>query len=97
MLTGQRVTCINDVFPDWIIPFYDELPRKGNTYTIRSIGVGINHQGEEGEICVYLNEIKNGLMPNPPHPEFGFNAERFRPIDELSEKKEAFDVSIIYH
>lgn len=97
MMTGQKVTCIDDSFPDWITLFYDELPVKGKTYTIRSIGVGINHQGEEGEICVYLNEIKNGPMPNPPHPEFGFNAERFRPIDEVSEEMENSNMNVFHH
>lgn len=97
MMTGQKVTCINDSFTDWIKVLYDELPVKGVTYTIRSIGVGVNHYGEPGEICVYLNELKNPLMGRSPHPEFGFNADRFRPIDEVSEEMKASNLNVIHY
>ena len=57
---------------------YDELPQEGSTYTIRDIVPGIGLTGDEGEIAVYLCEIKGPL--NAHGIERGFRADRFAPL-----------------
>ena len=76
-LPGQKVVCVNDVFPDAIKKFYWKLPVRGVTYTIRDLVPGIDPVGEAGEMCVYLVELINPCSDMPPYPERGFKAERF--------------------
>jgi hypothetical protein len=83
MIVGQKVVCVDDKFPLEVNKFYVALPKAGKTYTIRSVTVGVNWKGEPGEVCVHLREIINPKSSTPPYPERGFNAERFRPLDEL--------------
>ena len=40
MVKGQKVVCINDTFPAFIKAIYQQLPVKGNTYTIREVFLG---------------------------------------------------------
>jgi hypothetical protein len=40
-------------------------------------------EGTLGEVSVYLVGLRNPLSNVPPFPERGFNAERFRPLDEV--------------
>lgn len=88
MVVGQRVVCVDDKFPDGIGQIYDELPVEGEVYRIRDVVLGINYKGEPGEVCLYLEELNNPLSKTPPHPERGFNAERFRPLEEDEEEME---------
>lgn len=85
-LPGQKVVCIDDVFPDEIKKFYWKLPVKGVTYTIRDLIPGIDIKGELGEMCVYLVELINPCSDTPPYPERGFKAERFAPLKEDNEE-----------
>ncbi|HEY1583573.1 MAG TPA: hypothetical protein VGF73_10795 [Chthoniobacterales bacterium] len=73
-------------FPLGIEKFYDELPREGSTYTIRDIVPGVGLTGDEGEIAVYLIEIKSPLNAN--EIERGFRADRFAPLQTSEETKE---------
>jgi hypothetical protein len=77
---GQKVVCVNGQFPLGIEKFYAEVPKEGNTYTIRDIVPGISFRLEEGEVAVYLIEITGPL--NVHDIERGFNAERFAPLDQ---------------
>ena len=84
-LPGQKVVCVDDVFPDAIKRFYWKLPIKGVTYTVRDLIPGIDPRGEPGEMCVYLVELINPCSDKPPYPERGFRAERFRPLETEDE------------
>ena len=90
-LPGEKVVCVNDVFPEGIKKFYWKLPVKGVTYTIRDLVPGIDASGEGGEMCVYLIELINPCSDKPPYPERGFRAERFRPLETDTETNQNTD------
>ena len=79
---GQKVVCVDDVFPPECAQFYISFPSKGKTYTVRGIAPAIGLM-REPEIAVYLEEIRNPCSSKPPHRERGFKPERFAPLDEL--------------
>ena len=79
---GQKVVCIDDVFPPSVAEFYSAFPVKGTTYTIRGIAPAMNLSREE-DIAVYLVEIFNPCSNKPPNRERGFIPERFAPLQEL--------------
>ena len=83
---GTKVVCIDDHFPPWAKQMYAALPKAGNTYTIRGSTVGVGYgpgfsDRQEGEIAVYLREIVNPKSGKAPFREWGFKAERFKPLD----------------
>lgn len=87
---GQKVICCNADIPAPVLKYVKPLT-KDFVYTVRDVVPGINFGGGEGEISIYLAEITNRM--NPHNIEFGYNAERFAPmeldeIDELIETKE---------
>ena len=89
MITGQKVVCINDHFPLEVIPFYVRLPVKGTVYTVRDVMLGVTLAGEEGQIAITLEEIRNPVVPQQSGGaiERGFLAERFAPLqDDLVEE-----------
>ena len=51
------------------------------------MSVGISLRGEEGEVCVLLVGLHNPRSSKAPFPERGFKAERFRPLEELTEEE----------
>ena len=85
-LPNQKVVCVNGRFPIGIVKFYSELPKEGVTYTIRDIVPGVGLTGDEGEVAVYLCEIKAPL--NAHGIERGFRAERFAPLRTVEERAE---------
>lgn len=90
MTIGQKVVCIDGNFDPCIAKFYTALPIEGQVYVIRNVVMGISAKdpkGENGcEVCFYLVGLHNPRSSKPPHPERGFNAERFRPLDEMKER-----------
>lgn len=97
-LTGQSVICINDSFAAWALVLYDNLPKKNVRYTIRTVSMGRSDAQDTGidsmVESVTLVEIKNG--PDPHYKggvqELQFNANRFRPIEELKDVKQKKEV-----
>jgi hypothetical protein len=85
---GSKVVCVDDRFPTELLLYYNALPLKDRTYIVRGMGVGISHNGEPGEIVVYLEGIKNPNSSTPPHPERGFAQWRFREIEPPAEEHE---------
>ena len=88
MTSGSKVVCVDDRFHPDILSFYNALPIKDRIYVVRDIGIGIGINGEAGEIVeivVYLDGLNNPVSTTPPHPERGFNAERFREIEPPAE------------
>ena len=82
MMAGQKVVCIDDKFPLGIEAFYVALPKAGVTYVVRDVSLGVNFQGEEGEVAVTLIGLHNPKSTAPPFPERAFKAERFRPLED---------------
>ncbi len=91
MVVGQKVICVDDKFPEWLLKFYTALPKKDVTYVIREVKVGVNHQNDPGEVCVYLVGVNNPKSIVPPFPERGFNSERFRPLEEVQNENQQPD------
>jgi hypothetical protein len=87
MTTGSKVVCIDGKFSEEIKRFYVALPVEGVVYVIRNMQVGISPRGEEGEVCVYLVGLHNPRSSKAPFRERGFNAERFRPLEEIQGRK----------
>ena len=85
-LPNQKVVCVDGKFPLGIEKLYSELPKEGNTYTIRDIVPGVGLTGEEGEVAVYLIEITGPL--NAHGIERGFRADRFAPLSTIEEEAE---------
>ena len=95
MIVGQKVVCVDGKFPLGIEQFYVALPKEGETYTVRSVCVGVNWKGEAGEVAIHLVELINPRSDKPPYPERGFNAERFRPLEEMTETEEQHDADLV--
>jgi hypothetical protein len=87
MVKGQKVVCINDTFQPIIQAIYNQLPVKGDVYTIREVFLGrekIVRGGDSATVGLLLEELKN--PPDPFHQgkqELGFSSERFAPLEEL--------------
>ncbi len=97
---GQKVVCIDDQFTREVHLVYTQLPKKDTTYTVRAVYIGrgkmlnaghlkglSNKPGDsDGEIGILVEELKNPAdMFNLHGQELGFNAERFRSVEEISE------------
>jgi hypothetical protein len=62
---------------------YSAWIKKGTIYVVRGVFLGVDYQSANpGEVGVYLLGLHNPLSSTPPYPERGFNATRFRPIEE---------------
>lgn len=88
MRTGSKVICVDDRFKPELMLYYNCLPIKDRVYVVREMGVGLSATGEEGEIVVYLEGMKNPRSTKPPHPERGFAEWRFREIEPPAEESE---------
>lgn len=90
MIKGQKVVCVNDVFSSAVRALYQQLPVKGDTYTIREVFLGrekIVKGGDSATVGLLLEELKN--PPDPFHQglqELGFSSERFAPLEELPDE-----------
>src|SRR5687768_7246758 len=98
MVKGQKVVCINDTFPPYVLALYKQLPKKGDTYTVREVFLGrekVVKGGESATVGLLLEELKN--PPDPFHQgqqELGFSSERFAPIDELPDEEAEAETAI---
>jgi hypothetical protein len=87
MTTGQKVVCVDGSFPTWVFRLYQQLPKEGDTYTIRGVSIRREdiHSSDSATTGILLKEIFN-----PPDPtsrsgdELAFKPERFRPLEEES-------------
>ena len=91
MQKGQKVVCVNDTFSEFVRHLYEQLPVKGEIYTIREMFLGrekIVKGGESATVGLLLEELHN--PPDPFHQgkqELGFSSERFAPLNELPDEK----------
>jgi len=80
-LPGQKVVCLNDEFTAPVLSRFACVPIKGETYTVRDVVPGCDLGGNHGEVAVYLVGLVN--PQNLKGVEYGFNAERFAPLEAL--------------
>ena len=86
-ITGQKVVCIDDAFDATAKKLYTALPVAGKVYVVRGMAPGISTNCRDNELAVYLIGLQNPCSGVPPFREFGFKAERFRPLEELTEEE----------
>jgi hypothetical protein len=91
MERGQRVVCIDDKFPKWVVEFYEQLPVKGETYTIREVCLRREtlKGSDAATVALLLEELQN--PEDPTHvekEELAFRSERFAPLEEVTEYAE---------
>ena len=94
-MPGQKVACVDDRFPLGIEKLYSALPRKDEIYTVRDLLPGVSLSNTEGETAIYLVELVNPA--NSHGIEYGFNAERFAPLetdDETAEERVSEQVGV---
>lgn len=113
MQVGKKVVCVNGGFPSEVLATYEQIPTRGTVYTVREVTLGreklavfkdgklvINGSSDRGNtVRLLLEEIHNPQDPLHPAAELGFNAERFREVDQSeaaetqAEAMAAFDPS----
>ena len=90
MIKGQKVVCVNDTFSAAVRALYQQLPVKGDTYTIREVFLGrekIVKGGDSATVGLLLEELKNPSDPfHQGQQELGFSSERFAPLNELPDE-----------
>lgn len=94
---NQRIVCVDDKFPAWVYRIYQQLPVKGQIYTVRSLSpLGQSIDLESGhfqpDLVLYVHELHNPDDPNnTAHSiELGFRIERFAPLETIEEDVEEF-------
>ena len=91
MIKGQHVVCVDDRFPKWVVEFFNQLPIKGCTYTIRDVCLRRETMrgSDSATIALLLEELRN--PPDPTHKggeELAFKSERFAPLEEIEVEEE---------
>ncbi len=95
MKPGDRVVCINDKWEPWVFDTYNQLPEKGEVYTIRAVRPGRpNLDGGAAVLTLLLEELHNDEdFTHIGGDELGFRANRFAPVThekiEASKSEEA--------
>jgi hypothetical protein len=88
MQVGKKVVCVNDAFSPDIKAIYKQLPKKDETYTVREVSLGrekIFNKDNSVTVRILLQELRNSVDPfHADKQELGFNAERFREVEEVS-------------
>lgn len=91
-LTGQKIVLVDDRWPKWVPAVYKQLPIKDQVYTVRKVCSRREDPLDKGSasytIAVLLQEVHNPDDPTykgTPSLELGFRAERFRPLEELTD------------
>jgi len=89
MNVGEKVVCINDTWDAWVFDTYDQLPEKGEIYTIRAVRAGRpNLDGGAAVLTLLLEELVNDIdYSHVGGDELGFRAHRFAPLQSQRAKK----------
>ena len=100
MTKGQRVVCVDDRFPKWVVEFFNQLPIKGCTYTIRDVCLRREtlRGSDSGTIALLLEELRNPADPtHKGREELAFKSERFAPLEEVEiEEHEEMEVAALH-
>lgn len=82
---NDKVVCVNDQFDPWVKRLYRALPVQGMVYVVRDVLLGVRHspRGRSGATRLLLVGLVNDWAGKTPTTERGFDAERFRKLDQL--------------
>lgn len=83
---NQKVVCIDDKFPQWILPLYTALPKEGVVYVIRDVRLGVRPDCRTGDISLLLVGLVNPRSDSRSAHERGFSQERFRHLEEMQSR-----------
>ena len=86
MKRGDHVVCVSANFSLDIKKFYAALPTEGTSYVIREVIDGGDLNGDPA-VAVYLVGLENPRSNRAPFYERGFHEWRFRPLDEMQNRK----------
>lgn len=89
MQKGDKVVCINDTWEPWVFDTYNQLPKKGEIYTIRALRPGRpNLDGGAAVLTLLLEELQNDAdFSHVGGDELGFKASRFAPLESQRGRK----------
>lgn len=78
MKPGDKVVCVDDVFPEWVKNIYTALPHAGVQYVVRANVGGVTHEGgrKPSEVILLVGMINP--ISEASGQEFGFQPKRFR-------------------
>lgn len=91
MQKGDKVVCINDKWEPWVFDTYNQLPKKGDIYTIRAVRAGRpNLDGGAAVLTLLLEELQNDVdFTHVGGDELGFRASRFAPLESQKARQSA--------
>ncbi len=97
MNKGEKVVCINDKWEPWVFDTYNQLPEKGEVYTIRAARPGRpNLDGGAAVLTLLLEELHNDIdASHIGGDELGFKANRFAPMESVSIERHAEESATI--
>ena len=97
MNKGDKVVCINDKWEPWVFDTYNQLPEKGEVYTIRAVRPGRpDLTGGAAVLTLLLEELQNDIdFTHIGGDELGFKANRFAPMNSIAAEKAAEEVVTI--
>ncbi len=84
---GQKVICVDGRFHAGVCDWCSSLPKAREIYTIRRIQFGSDVYTKDSGLGLVLKELRN--PPGPNGCEAGFFHDRFRPLPEVVEQREA--------
>jgi hypothetical protein len=89
MNKGDKVVCINDKWEPWVFDTYNQLPEKGEIYTIRAVRAGRpNLGGGAAVLTLLLEELQNDVdFTHIGGDELGFRASRFAPLESIQGRR----------
>ena len=85
---GQKVICVDDTFPSWVLETYQELPVKGKVYTVRHAepgGFTLVGRYKHSTVAILLEELHNLDLGINGGRELGFDIRRFSPFEAVAE------------
>lgn len=94
MNKGDKVVCINDKWDPWVFDTYNQLPKKGEIYTIRAVSAGRpNLDGGAAVLSLLLEEVVNDVdFTHKGGEELAFRAHRFAPMGAVTVEVEKEEV-----
>ncbi len=83
---GDHVVCVDSRFDRASKALYTSLPVKGREYVVRDVRLGVSINGMDGLVSLLLVGLINPHAHSKAALERGFNADRFRKVEDAPMK-----------
>jgi len=84
MSPGDKVVCVDSLFPSWVLALYTALPIEGEQYVVRASVGGVTYDsGKRKPSGVILLVGLINPIGEASGQELGFQPRRFRLLEEL--------------